>query len=134
MSFNKYEFRKKIIARLKSTRQHFADISDIVTEFIGRDTNVKKEVERELVHMTRNMQILDVKELELNTGKMNDDWISLFKKHNAVAGEKLEGLYASLTTSYFANQRQKRMYYIGIALAVCALVFWAIDKMLARPS
>lgn len=134
MSFNKYEFRKQIIARLEATRQHLADISDIVTSFIGGDMDAKKEVERELVHLTRNMQILDVKELEPGSGKMNDDWIGLFKKHNVMTGDKLEGLYASLTPAYFANQRQKRMYYIGITLAVCALLFWAIDKMLTRPS
>jgi len=134
MSFNRYEFRKQIIARLKSTRQHFADISDIVSEFISGDMDAKKEVERELVHLTRNMQILDVKELEPRTGKMNDDWIGLLKKLNVMTGDKLEGLYASLTPAYFANQRQKRMYYIGIALAVGALLFWAVDKMLTRPS
>ena len=86
------------------------------------------------MHLTRNMQILDVKELEPRTGKMNDDWIGLLKKLNVMTGDKLEGLYASLTPAYFANQRQKRMYYIGIALAVGALLFWAVDKMLTRPS
>jgi hypothetical protein len=134
MIFNRYEFRKQIIARLKNKRQHFADISDIVSDFISSDIDLKIEVERELVHLTRNMQILDVKELELNTGKMNDDWIGVLKKFNVMTGDKLEGLYASLTPSYFANQRQKRMYYIGIGVAVCALLFWAVDKMLTRPS
>ena len=134
MSFDKYEFRKQIIVRLKASRQHFADISDIVADFISGDMDVKKEIERELVHLSRNMQILDIKELELSTGKMNDDWIGLLKKHNVITGDKLEGLYASLTPAYFANQRQKRMYYIGIALAVGALLFWAVDKMLTRPS
>jgi hypothetical protein len=134
MSFNRYDFGKQIIIRLKATQQHFADISDTVSDFIAGDMDVKKEVERELVHLTRNMQILDVKEVEPGTGKMNDDYIGLLKKFNVMTGDKQEGLYASLTPSYFANQRQKRMYYIGIALAVGALLFWAVDKMLTRPS
>lgn len=132
MNFDKYQFRKEIIRRLKSTRQHFADISDIVNDFAGNDTDAKKEVERELVHLTRNMKILDVKELEPGTGKMNDDWIGHFKKCDLVAGDKIQGLYAALTKDYFVNQRLKSMYYVGIASAIAILLFWAIDKFLTH--
>jgi len=134
MSFDKYEFRKKIINRLHETRQHLGDISDIVNDFIGKDEDTKKEVERELVHLVRNMRILDVKELDPASGVMNDDWLANFKKCNVAAGEKIKGLYAVLTKDYFANKRQKSIYYIGIAVLVAVLLFWAIDKFLTHPS
>jgi hypothetical protein len=134
MRFNKYEFRNKIIDRLKTTRQHFADISDIVNDFIGNDTETKKENERELIHLARNMKILDIKEWEADPGKMNDDWLEVFKKSNVKAGDKIEGLYASLTKDYFANIRQKRIYYICVAILATILLAWAIDKLLTHPS
>jgi len=133
-NFDKYKFRKEIIKRLKSEKEHIADVSDIVNGFMGNDADMKKEVERELVHLTRNMKILDVKEWEADPGKMNDDWLANFKKCDVSAGGKIIGLYASLTKDYFVNQRQKSLYYLGIGVVVAVLLFWAIDKFLTRPS
>jgi hypothetical protein len=134
MNFDKYKFRKEVIGRLKKTRGHFADISDIVNDFIDKDMEIKKEVERELVHLVRNMNVLDIEERNPDSGKTNDDWLEIFKKNNVNAGDKIKGLYASLTKDYFADVRQKRIYYLGLAIIVIVLLIWAKEKLLAHPS
>jgi|ERR1022692_2156147 hypothetical protein len=134
MNFDKNRFRKEVIGRLKKTKGHFADISDIVNDFIGIDMEIKKEVERELVHLVRNMKVLDLEERDPDSGKMNDDWLEIFKKSNVNAGDKIKGLYASLTKDYFADVRQKRIYYLGLAILVIILLIWAKEKLLAPAS
>jgi len=124
MLFNQSQFRKEIISRLKSTRQHFADISDIVNRFIQQGPDAKKEVERDLVHMERNMKILDIKSLDPQTLKMDPDWLASFKKGD----QEVSGLFASLTKDYFSNRRDKLIYYAGLILLLCILIFWAVDK------
>ena len=125
MSFEKYEFRKKIISSLKLAKGHFADISDIVNEFSKGSNDTKKEVEKELVHLVRNMQALDIREREKNSNKLNEDWLAIFKKTDAEKGGKIEGLYASLTKEYFRNIRQKRLFYFGFTILILLLIIWA---------
>ncbi|HLK29645.1 MAG TPA: hypothetical protein VKT28_13800 [Puia sp.] len=129
MSFDKYELRKEIIKLLKLADGHFADISDVVNEHAKGDNGNKKEVERELVHLVRNMQVLDIKEREKGSNELNDDWLEIFKKTNLQAGEKIEGLYASFTKEYLASIRQKRLYYIGFAILIVVLIIWASQKL-----
>ncbi len=134
MNFDKYKFRKEVIGRLEKTRGHFADISDIVNDFIDKDMEIKKEVERELVHLVRNMNVLDIEERDPDSGKTNDDWLEIFKKNKVNAGGEIKGLYASLTKDYFADVRQKRIYYLGLAIIVIVSLIWAKEKLLAHPS
>ena len=125
MSFEKYEFRKKIISFLKLAKGHFADISDIVNEFSKENNDTKKEVEKELVHLVRNMQVLDIREREKNSNKLNEDWLAIFKKTDVEKGDRIEGLYASLTKEYLSSMRQKRLYYIGFAILIVLIIIWA---------
>jgi hypothetical protein len=134
MDFDKYKFRKEVIGRLKKTSGHFADISDIVNDFIGKDIEVKKDVERELVHLVRNMNVLDIEERDPDSGKTNDDWLEIFKKSSTTEGGKISGLYASLTKEYFSDVRQKRIYYLGLAILVIVLLIWAKEKLLVPTS
>jgi len=125
MSFEKNEFRKKIISFLKLAKGHFADISDIVNEFSKENNDTKKEVEKELVHLVRNMQVLDIREREKNSNKLNEDWLAIFKKTDVEKGDRIEGLYASLTKEYLSSMRQKRLYYIGFAILIVLIIIWA---------
>ncbi|MBS1667369.1 MAG: hypothetical protein JST58_08335 [Bacteroidetes bacterium] len=125
MGFDKLKFRKEIIDRLQHSRQHFADISDIVNRFSANDQEAKTGVERELVHLQRNMKILDIKTLDITTYEMDDDWLAHFKK----PGVEVSGILASLTKDYFANKRMKLVYYAGIGLIAAILLIWALNKL-----
>ena len=134
MSFDKYAFRKEVINRLKKTSQHFSDISDIVNHFIGKDENTKKDVERELIHLARNMHIIDIKEWNPNAAEKDENWLEAFKKSHENTGDKIEGLYAGLTKDYFVIRRQKMLYYLCFAVLAAVLIIWAIDHLLTKPA
>ena len=126
MGFDKLKFRKEVIDRLEHSRQHFADISDIVNRYSANGQESKTEVERELVHLQRNMKILDIKTLDIATYEMDEDWLAHFKK----PGAEVSGILASLTKDYFANKRMKLIYYVGIGLIAAILLIWAFNKLI----
>jgi hypothetical protein len=133
MGFNNAKFRKDIIQRLLKSNRYFADISDIANDFIGNNHQIRHEVVNELISLSRDKKILEIKEWEPDSGKMNRDWWGNIKDYSINRGEKVEGLHALLTSEFFAARLQRRIWRVGITMGIIAvlvpLLLWIIDKL-----
>lgn len=100
ISFDVKKFDKAILAFLNKQPQNFGNISDIVNKFIaGQQENVIK-IHKELIYLSRDRDILEIKDLPDNPTEMQSDWWGNIYTVLIDRGQKVEDLKAKLSNGY----------------------------------